>query len=168
MHKIFLSLGSNKGNRLFYIKEAVEEIKNKIGSITDESDIFETEAWSCNDHKYLNSVIKTETNLPAYDVLIMTQEIEKKLGRETKTGNNKKNEAVYTSRTIDIDILFCDTEIIETKDLIIPHPKLHLRNFVLEPMMQIAPDFIHPVLHEKIETLYIRCEDKSNVELFLL
>ena len=166
MHKVFLSLGSNKGNRLFYIKKAVKEIKNRIGSITHESDIFETESWSYTDKKYLNAVIIVETELPVYDVFLITQNIEKKLGRETKTVYNDKNEAQYSSRTIDVDILFCDTEIIETKDLIIPHPKLHLRNFVLEPMMQIAPDFIHPVLKQKIKEIYEKCEDKSKVDLF--
>lgn len=167
MHKIFLSLGSNKGNRLFYIKKAVREIKKIIGPITHESDIFETESWSYTDEKYLNAVIIVETDLLVYDVFLITQNIEKKLGRETKTVYNDKNEAQYSSRTIDIDILFCDTEIIETEDLIIPHPKLHLRKFVLEPMMQIAPDFIHPVLKQKIKEIYEKCVDKSKIDLFL-
>lgn len=167
MHTVFMSLGSNKGNRLFYLKEAHKEIKNKIGSISNESDIFETEAWSCKDEKYLNSVIKIETRLLAYDVLVVTQEIEKKLGRKNKTDKNKKNEAAYVSRTIDIDILFYDQDIIETEDLIIPHLLLHQRMFVLKPLNQVAPDFIHPLFNKKIKSLLKACSDKSKVELYI-
>ncbi len=167
MHIVFLSIGSNKGNRLFYLKEAVKEIKNKIGPVIKESDIFETEAWSYKDHKYLNSVIKIETRLLAYDVLTATQEIEKKLGRKTKSNKNEKNEAAYISRTIDIDILFYDQDLIETEDLIIPHPLIHRRMFVLKPLNQIAPDFIHPLFNKKIKPLLKACSDKSIVELYI-
>lgn len=166
MHTVFMSLGSNKGNRLLYLKEALKEIKNKIGPITNESDIFETEAWSYKDHNYLNSVIVIETSLLVYDVLTVSQEIEKKLGRKKKPEKNEKNKAAYSSRIIDIDILFYGSEIIETEDLIIPHPRLHLRKFVLKPLNQIAPNFIHPLFNKKIKSLLKESSDKSKVKLY--
>ena len=93
------------------------------------------------------------------------QKIEKELGRSSKT-NTKNGKPVYSSRIIDIDILFYGNKIINSEHLTIPHPLLHLRRFVLQPMIQIAPDFIHPVFNETIETLYIRCEDENSVKLF--
>ncbi len=165
MKQVFLSLGSNKGNRFLQIQESVKKIQYSAGTLIQISDIFESKSWAYEDADYLNTVLEIETTLSPDKLLKEIQNIEKKLGRMSKTQiiNNK---AVYSSREIDIDILFYENEIINSEKLIIPHPLLHLRKFVLQPMMQIAPNFIHPVFDKKIETLYIRCEDKNSLTLF--
>lgn len=164
MQTVYISLGSNKGNRLFFIKEAVNEITKSVGTVLKKSDIFETEAWSYNDHNYLNSVIKIESRLLVFDLLTATKEIEKKLGRKTKT--DKKKKTVYKSRVIDIDILFFNNDIIEINELTVPHPLIHKRMFVLKPLNQIAPDLIHPLFNKKIKTLLKKCSDKNKVEIY--
>ncbi len=165
MKQVFLSLGSNKGNRFLQIQESVKEIQYSVGTIIRISDIFESKSWAYEDTDYLNVVIKIETTLSPEKLLKETQNIEKKLGRMSKTQiiNNKP---IYSSRKIDIDILFYENKTINSEKLTIPHPLIHLRRFVLQPMMQIAPNFIHPVFGKKIETLYIRCEDKNFLTLF--
>ncbi len=165
MPLVYLSLGSNKENRFKYIKAAIDAGHKRLGSVTRVSDIYETESWSYNDNDYLNCVIKINTELSPINLLKESQNIEKSLGRTTKT-IIKEGKAEYLARPIDIDILFYDNEIVNTQDLVIPHPQLHLRNFVLEPMLQIAPDYIHPIFKEKIESLYIRCKDESRVKFF--
>ncbi len=165
MAQVFLSLGSNKGNCFMQLKKATEQIQNDVGKIIKFSSIFKSKSWAYEDSDYLNAVIEIKTFLSPDKLLQKTQEIEKKLGRNTKT-KTENGKPVYSSRSIDIDILFYETKIIKTKQLTIPHPLMHLRLFVLKPMMQIAPDFVHPVFDKTIETLYIRCEDKNSVSLY--
>ncbi|MCF6365439.1 MAG: 2-amino-4-hydroxy-6-hydroxymethyldihydropteridine diphosphokinase [Bacteroidales bacterium] len=165
MSKVFLSLGSNKNDRHKSIKAAIKKINKKLGDIIQTSDVFETESWSYHDNNYLNAVIEIETEFIPKDLLKELKRIEKELGRKNKTVTFK-GKPKYLSRTIDIDILFYDDKVISTKELTIPHTKLHLRNFVLKPMMQIAPDFIHPVFQKNINCIYTMCEDKSMVTLF--
>jgi len=165
MTQIFISLGSNTGNRFKQLKKSIEQLQNLTGNLIKISDIFESKSWAYKDADYLNAVIEIETLLSPKKLLQKTQEIEKELGRKSKT-QIQNGQPVYSSRTIDIDILFYGNKIINSEHLSIPHPLMHLRRFVLKPMMQIAPDYIHPVLKETIETLYIRCEDKSSLTLF--
>ncbi|RLD51269.1 MAG: 2-amino-4-hydroxy-6-hydroxymethyldihydropteridine diphosphokinase [Bacteroidetes bacterium] len=165
MIQVFLSLGSNKGDRLRQLKKSVEHIQHYAGNLITISDIFESKSWAYEDTDYLNAVIKIQSNLSPEELLSETQKIEKELGRSSKT-NTKNGKPVYSSRIIDIDILFYGNKIINSEHLTIPHSLLHLRRFVLQPMIQIAPDFIHPVFNETIETLYIRCEDENSVKLF--
>ncbi len=162
---VYLSLGSNKQNRLRHILNAVSEISVSAKQICKISNIFESKSWAYKDADYLNVVIKIETILSPEELLIKTQEIEKNLGRTSKT-KIENGKPVYSSRTIDIDIIFYGNKIINTRHLKIPHPLMHLRRFVLKPMLQIAPDFIHPVLNETIDTLYKRCEDEGEVKFF--
>lgn len=165
MTQIFLSLGSNTGNRFKQLKKSLKQLQNYTGILINISDIFESKSWAYEDTDYLNAVIEIETKLSPEELLQKTQEIEKELGRKSKT-QIKNGKPVYSSRTIDIDILFYGDRIINSKYLSIPHPLMHFRRFVLTPMMQIAPDFIHPVFGETIETLYIRCEDNNPLTLF--
>ncbi len=165
MAKVYLSLGSNKGDRFYLLKSAIFEIHKKIGLVICVSDVFETESWNYNDKDYLNLVLEIETFFTPKQVLDKCQKIEKELGRENKTVL-KNGKPIYLSRKIDIDILFYDEIIINTKELQIPHTKLHLRNFVLKPLNQISKDFIHPVLQQNIYTLYNRCEDKGKIKLY--
>jgi len=165
MAQIFLSLGSNIENRYKFIKLSIDEIQHKLGNVIKMSEIFETQSWSYNDNPYLNCVIEIESSLSPLDLLTECQNIELLLGRNSKTVL-KNGKPQYSARIIDVDILFYENEIINTPELTIPHPLLHLRNFVLKPMIQIAPDFIHPVFKEKIETLYNRREDTGTVDLY--
>ena len=165
MTQVFLSLGSNKGDRFPQLKKAIEEIHKYAGKVLNISDIFESKSWAYEDADYLNIVIEIKTNLSPDKLLQKTQTIENKLGRNTKT-YTKNGKPVYSARIIDIDILFYGNEIINSDKLTIPHPLMHLRRFVLQPMTQIAADFIHPVFNETIKTLYINSEDKNSLTLF--
>lgn len=155
----FLSIGSNIGDRLFYLNKSVEIIQDKIGKILSQSNIYETESWGYEGSNFLNMVVEVETECSAAEVLVTIQEIEKLLKREKQPGR-------YTDRTIDIDILFYNREIIDVDDLKIPHPHISERNFVVEPLMDIAPDFVHPQLNKTIKELAKQCTDKSWIKPF--
>jgi len=165
MSIVYFSLGSNKENRLNYLLSAIKLINYEVGSISKISDVWESESWNYSDNDYLNLIIKIHTNLNPEEILKITQNIEEKLGRTEKTKliNGK---AKYTSRIIDIDILFFDNKIINSKNLTIPHPNLHLRMFVLKPLLQIAPEIVHPIFKKNIKQLFNVCDDKGKIEIF--
>ncbi len=149
MKEVSLCLGSNKENRLKNILFSLLEIKNYL-KIKDFSSIYLTEPWGkAEGGNFLNMVIMGYTLLLPEELLIKNQEIEKKFGRERK--------GKYEARTLDIDILFYEKLIMKNDNLVIPHPLLHKRNFVLIPLSEIAPDFIHPVFNKKIKE-FIRNE----------
>ncbi|MBD44249.1 MAG: 2-amino-4-hydroxy-6-hydroxymethyldihydropteridine diphosphokinase [Flavobacteriaceae bacterium] len=156
-HKIFLSLGSNLGNKFENLQLAVNAIFEEIGSIKKIAPIFETPAMGFEGKNFLNCVIQVETNQPAILVLDTILSIETKLGRvrEEKLG--------YSSRKIDIDMLFYDDAIINTKSLIIPHPEIQNRKFVLAPLELISPDFIHPILNKSISKILEVTLDNSEL-----
>lgn len=160
MSRVFLSLGSNIGDRKHSISTASGSINNTIGKIINSSSFYETEPWGFNDENFfLNQCIIVETTLTPENVLKELLAIEKKMGR-TREGKG------YASRIIDLDILFYDGMISETPQLIIPHPVLHKRRFVLMPLAEIAPEMIHPVFKKTIHQLLEECDDKMNVELY--
>lgn len=134
----YISLGSNIGNRTYYLAQATQLLQQRVGKMTKASPILETEPWgvSTQQDNYLNQIITFETTLQPLELLQITQEIEKELGRTSKGDN--------TPRTIDLDILYYDDCIIELPNLTIPHPLAHLRTFILDNMLQIAPDLWHP------------------------
>jgi 2-amino-4-hydroxy-6-hydroxymethyldihydropteridine diphosphokinase len=141
MHHVFLGLGSNLGNREASLSKAYLEIENRIGQILKKSTIIETPAWGKEDSpNYLNSVIEVQTNLFPLELIITVLLIERDLGR-VRTEK-------WASRTIDLDILYFNDWYFYTPSLIIPHPYIHLRKFVLEPLAEIAPDMVHPGLKE--------------------
>ena len=149
MATVYLSLGSNLGDRLENITEALVFIAKKVGDVTKVSDFYETMPWGFySKSKFLNVAAEVVTNLQPLNLLSITQEIEKEIGRKEKSVNG-----VYKDRMIDIDILFYEHQIIESPDLTIPHPLLHKRQFVLQPLAEIAPDFVHPVLKKTIREL---------------
>lgn len=154
---VFLLLGSNQGNKKDFIERAVSAISSECGQIVTASSYYFSESWGYDDEDYLNQALEINTQLSAKKLLQRTQHIEKKLGRETKTTTH------YEARPIDIDILFFENYCIETPSLTIPHPRLHLRNFVLQPLQEIAPNFIHPLLHQSISELAENCPDKGTV-----
>ncbi|HLP95708.1 MAG TPA: 2-amino-4-hydroxy-6-hydroxymethyldihydropteridine diphosphokinase [Saprospiraceae bacterium] len=152
----FLSIGSNIGDRAGNLKNAIGLIEKFIGKIAKRSHVYETQPWGePNQDAFLNMVIMINTSLEPRDILEKITKIERELGRERKEK--------WGPRTIDIDILFYGKRIIRDKGLEIPHPELHKRGFVLVPMMEIAPDFEHPVLNMQIDELYMECGDDNDV-----
>ena len=147
MKNIYLSLGSNKDNKLKYIDLAIGLIENNIGEILLKSKIYESKAWGFQSKDlFLNMVIEIESKKSPTEILKTIHLIEKKLSRE-------KNDIKYSDRTIDIDILFYGDKIIVDDNLCIPHPLLHLRDFCVVPLKEIAPEFMHPILKRKVKEM---------------
>ncbi len=143
---VYLGLGSNLGNKAGNLFFAVGEIKRRIGRVLAKSNTVETESWGfVSRNRFVNMVVCVETNLLPTELLAVCNEIETTAGRIKKSCC-----AVYADRTLDIDILYYDKEIICTDALTIPHPHIEERDFVLIPMSEIAPDFVDPVTKKTI------------------
>ncbi|TWJ04745.1 2-amino-4-hydroxy-6-hydroxymethyldihydropteridine diphosphokinase [Mucilaginibacter frigoritolerans] len=154
MIDVFLLLGSNLGDRHLFLNQAIEYLNKDIAPVLKISSIYETQSWGKTDAPdYLNQVIVLRTELSARKVLEKVLHIETILGRQ--------REERWGSRTIDIDILFYGQEILNEPDLQIPHPQLHNRRFTLEPLAEISPGFVHPVLNKNI--LQIKSELKDDL-----
>lgn len=155
-HIIYLHLGSNIGDRKLYLQQAIQLISNQIGTILQVSHLYETEAWGKTDQRaFINQTIKIESHLYPLELLKKIQKIEIGLGRQRKEH--------WGARTMDIDVIFYDDYRIESEELIIPHPRMHLRNFVLIPMLDLQPDFLHPIFRQTIRELYAWCQDDLKV-----
>lgn len=152
-------LGSNSGDKRETIEKAVTMLSGKAGRMVRASSYYETEPWGfeCTE-LFLNRVVQFDTSLSPEEFLGICLETEKQLGR-TRPANVR-----YASRTIDIDILFFGDEVISTEALTVPHPRMALRNFVLVPLNEVMPDFIHPLLHKKISGLLKECPDTMTVK----
>ena len=160
METAYLALGGNIGNVSATFDLAIQKIMAKIGAIRVESSRYRTEPWgNKNQDDFLNMVLAVDTPLPAEAVLATIMDIEKMMGRNRDQDNRN------APRTIDIDILFYGHEIINNDQLVIPHPRLHLRNFVLTPLREIAPEFIHPTLNKNMEELFAERPDHSMVQI---
>jgi len=161
MTKVVLSLGSNLGNRELNLQKALKMLQQYCCNIVKTSRIYQTEPWGFSSRMFfLNQVVIAETDFDPFVLLNKTQLIERLLGRREKTVKS------YKPRLIDIDIIFYDNLIIKTPTLSIPHPLMHKRKFVLQPLNEIAPDFVHPLLDMTIAQLYENCQDKSFVEIY--
>jgi len=148
MKKVYLALGTNLGEKAFNLLQAVIYITEEIGKLTASSSVYKSEPWGFESiNEFLNMVVCVETNLSTEEILSITQSIEKKIGRKEKTNRT------YQDRIIDIDIIVYDDLILNSDKLTIPHPLFHERQFVLKPMSEIAPEFVHPVLHKKVSEL---------------
>ncbi|MDR2652566.1 MAG: 2-amino-4-hydroxy-6-hydroxymethyldihydropteridine diphosphokinase [Prevotellaceae bacterium] len=157
---IYFLFGSDIGDRKKHINDACKLVESEIGKIVAESSFYLSESWGfVSDSMFFNKVMAVETDLDIFEILDITQKIEIKLGRTQKTSDK------YQSRIIDIDILFYDDKIIETQRLTVPHPQIQNRRFTLQPLAEIAPDFVHPVLHKSIAQLLAICNDEKKVEL---
>lgn len=153
--RIILSLGSNMGERMSNLQQAVDLTFERIGSIKTISSVYESPAMGFSGDAFFNIVLEAETGLLPEVVLEEILEIERKMGRiRSSTGG-------YISRPIDIDILFVEDLVIQEENLIVPHPRLQDRKFVLEPLMEIAPDFRHPLLEKTIKELFLITKDDS-------
>ena len=159
LYTVYLLLGSNKGDKRKFLLLAQYFIQHHAGTILKTSAIYETEPWGkSNQAKYLNQAICISTDKTPFQLLKVLQKIEKKLGRVNKHNNS--------ARTIDIDILFYEDIILKSKNLEIPHPRLHMRNFTLQPMLELNKSYTHPVFHKSIEELSKDCADTLKVSIF--
>ena len=154
----YLSLGSNQGNKLENLQQAIDLIAEKIGTVVKISSVYKTESWGFKSDDFLNICIQIATSLNPENLLKAIHEIEHSLGR-TRTF-----EAGYKARNIDIDVLLFDTEIIFSKELIVPHKDMLNRKFVMVPLAEIAPNLIHPITKQRIQTCLENCTDKSQIE----
>ena len=158
----YLCLGSNLGNRADLIEKAVsllglcENIK-----IVRTSALYETEPWGVkNQNWFLNLAVEIKTTLSPEQLLAKCNEIEKRLGR------NRELEQRWGQRTLDIDIIFYDKDIINCDNLKIPHQNMHQRAFVLVPLLELIPDFVHPIMNKTISDLYEDLEDVEEIFLY--
>ena len=133
MHQVYLGLGSNIGDRQQCIADAIRLISERVGAVLRQSTLIETEPWGFQSkHKFLNGVILCETDKSPREVLALTQQIERDLGRKKKSHSSR-----YHNRPIDIDILLYDDLTVDEPDLRIPHPLMHERDFVMIPLNEI-------------------------------
>ena len=152
MNTAFLITGSNIGDRAANLQEALRLIKASGCNVIATSQIYETEAWGVsNQDAYYNQTLKIKTEMSAALLITTLLQIETVMGRIRKEK--------YSARNIDIDILFFNNDIINEKNLIIPHPRIQDRKFVLTPMAELAPLFIHPILKKTIKKLLMMSQD---------
>ncbi|MDB5159580.1 MAG: 2-amino-4-hydroxy-6-hydroxymethyldihydropteridine diphosphokinase [Mucilaginibacter sp.] len=157
MNNVFLLLGSNLGDRKLFLQQAIMHVAYDIAPTIKISSVYETESWGKTDEPdYLNMIVELQTELSAAEVLRKILNIENVMGR---TRDQK-----WGSRIIDIDILYYNSDIINEPGLQIPHPELHKRRFTLEPLEEIAPDFVHPVLNKTSRQLKKELKDSLIVK----
>ena len=148
---VYFSLGTNLGDKEHNLRLAVRKIEERVGKVISLSAFYTTAPWGfSSEHTFLNAAACVETLLPPLSVLHFTQEIEREMGRTHKSVGR-----VYSDRVIDIDLLLCFADdgtpvLLDTPELKLPHPLMHERRFVLEPLAEIAPDLVHPVLKKKM------------------
>ena len=159
MEEIILLLGSNKGDRLSYLSQAVQKISSISKSPIVTSSIYESEPWGFETEIwFLNIAVLLSSDKRPEELIKEVLDIERELGRVRNPDSNG-----YESREIDIDIIFYGSRVIDTAELSAPHPRMHLRKFVLTPVCEICPDFIHPLLEERVADILELCEDNSVV-----
>ena len=161
MNSTYLLIGGNLGDRIENLNTAKGFVKKDIGKIKTASSIYETAAWGITKQPdFLNQVLFVETKFSAKQIMNIIFSIENKMGR-VRTEKN-------ASRIIDIDILFFNNDIINEPSLIIPHPEIENRKFVLVPLAELSPHFNHPVLKNPVSQILSECKDELDVKLFKL
>ena len=157
-HVVYLALGTNLGDRLSNLKQAIAALTPQL-EVKAKSQVYETPPWGFEDQpKFLNQVIKARTYLDPEPLLKHLKRLEVALGRKESFLNGP--------RLIDIDILFYDDLVMQTPLLVIPHPRLHERGFVLLPLMDIAPGLVHPVYQKSVREMAALC-DAQGIEKFV-
>lgn len=157
MNTVILSLGTNVGDKVTNLEKALIHIA-KLGVIMKKSFVYKTPSWGFDSYDFYNMTIEFITSLSANETLLKLQTIEAIMGRTKKETEN------YEARIIDIDILFFNSDIVCTEDLIIPHPRIPDRKFVLMPTKEIIPNYQHPILHKSVTELLQICNDNSVIE----
>jgi len=155
---VYISLGSNKGDKFKNLQDAITSIYFRIGNIKIISKVYKSPALGFEGDYFLNACLIVETELKPTKAMFELLDIEKALGR---TRTKKKG---YESRTIDLDIIFFGEEVLDSKNLKLPHPEMHKRKFVLQPLSDIASDVVHPKKKKNVSALLDKCKDKSEIE----
>lgn len=158
-NQVILSIGSNKGEKLSTIQKCIRLIHNKIGTIIRTSKLYESPAWGFESDDFYNCAVLIHSEKSAKIILSEILALENKLGRI------RNNQEGYQARTIDIDIIAFNNEVIETEDLQIPHPEMQNRLFVLLPMHDLKSDFLHPILNQNTKELLATTNDKSKCRI---
>lgn len=158
-HQVILSIGSNQGDRLMQIELCIANIQQYVGTVVKVSKLYETPPWGFQSHPFYNCALVMHTHLSAHKVLQKILRLEREMGRE------RNDEVSYQARTIDIDMIAYDEEIIQTSSLVVPHPHMHKRMFVLLPMRDLDLDWRHPILQQYLPDLLLTSEDKSLCKL---
>ena len=158
MNTVYLLLGSNLGNSKELFQQAIQMLELRVGLITSTSSLYESPPWGFqHENNFINQALKVSTELSPHKTLDACLSVEQQLGRTRTVSDN------YQARTIDIDILLFNSEIVNEKDLIIPHKHLHNRRFALLPLIEIEPHQIHPKFDKTISQLLYSCSDNSDV-----
>ena len=157
MNSSYLLIGGNEGDREAALSQARTHLETAAGTIRQVSSLYETAPWGLADQPwFLNQALRLETEADPAALLKTLLHIEERMGR--------KRQEKYGSRRIDIDILFFNDAIVRLPDLIIPHPEIANRRFVLEPLCELAPEYCHPVLHLSVRELLLACTDPLEVK----
>lgn len=153
-----MCIGGNLGDRETHLLETLDFLHFNVGDVISQSSVFETEPWEMSEvPTFYNQIVSIHSNLSNNELMAEIREIEAFYGRE-------RNKMSYVSREMDVDVIFIDNEIIDLPDFQVPHPKMQSRRFVLEPLAEIAPDKIHPVLNKTIKELLNECTDSHRVK----
>ena len=170
MSPLYLLIGGNQGNRQQIINNATNLIQQRIGFVAVSSHIYETEPWGDfqdpNTQPFLNIALLVHTNLTPLQALSSALLIEKELGRQRIGLPSSSELRTYSSRPIDIDLIFFGNLVINTPTLTLPHPRMHLRRFVLKTLCDIAPDYIHPLFNKTLNTLLSECTDPCSCSCY--
>lgn len=159
MNKTYLLLGSNMGDSQLQLSRAIKYISKEVGTVIRQSKLYTTAAWgNTNQPDFLNQVIIVETALTPKNSIQTILGIEEKMGRVRTVKN--------APRTIDIDILYFNKEVIDSKILTVPHPEIQNRRFVLIPLNELSPNFVHPLIGKSNHQLLTDCTDELNVKKF--
>ena len=153
----YISIGTNQGDKLTNIQQAINLIADKIGAVLKVASVYETASWGFNSNNFYNTCIKVSTYLPPEQLILRLLSIEKELGRTRKDTDG------YSDRLIDLDILLFDDEIIFSKTLIVPHPRMLERKFALVPLVEIARNVIHPIEKKHLYICLENCSDTSEI-----
>jgi 2-amino-4-hydroxy-6-hydroxymethyldihydropteridine diphosphokinase len=178
MNHVYLALGSNRGNRIATLEKAIKLIEHNNCHLLRKSSFYETKPWKMEDKtNFINAVISVDTPISAIELMKSILKIEEKMGRKRYTPqsfmdkdipentiNSHKEDVRYKPRIIDIDILFFNDELISIPGLKIPHCQIDKRMFVLAPLNEIAPGYIHPVMMKSIAQLMEECRDKEGLK----
>lgn len=150
MASVYLGLGTNIGNKRKNMVTTAALLAERAGDVLSLSSFYETEPWGFDsENTFLNAALELETSCSPMELLRLTQQIEQEMGR------TQKSDGSYHDRIIDIDILLYGNEIIHTEELVVPHPLMQQRLFVMQPLAEIAPSLVHPVLQKSMYELYM-------------